>query len=76
MGKRLLGSLLAIALLPAQGMAAITNADLEEFELSLWKVRTNFHMLTVMAGSEIYASDLKRTISQSRQALSELRANA
>ena len=76
MGKRLLGSLLAIALLPAQGMAAITNADLEEFELSLWKVRTNFHMLTVMAGSDIYASDLKRTISQAGQALSELRANA
>ena len=76
MGKRLLGSLLAIALLPVQGMAAITNADLEEFELSLWKVRTNFHMLTVMTGSDTYASELNKTISQASQALSNLKASA
>ena len=76
MGKRLLGSLLAIALLPVQGMAAITNANLEEFELSLWKVRTNFHMLTVMTGSDTYASELNKTISQASQALSNLKASA
>ncbi|WP_303759873.1 hypothetical protein [Alcanivorax jadensis] len=76
MGKRLLGSLLAIALLPAQGMAAISNADLEEFELSLWKVRANFHMLSVMTGSDTYASDLERTIARASQALSELKSSA
>lgn len=76
MGKRLLAGLLAIALLPGQGMAAITNADLEELELSLWKVRANFHMLTVMTGSDTYSSELNRTISRADQALSELEANA
>lgn len=76
MAKRLLGSLLAIALLPVQGMAAISNADLEEFELSLWKVRANFHMLTVMTGSDTYDSDLQRSISQASQALSALSLNA
>lgn len=75
MATRLLGSLLAIALLPAQGMAAITSSDLEEFEQSLWKIRTDFHMLTIMAGSDIYASNLNRSISRASQALSKLNSD-
>ncbi|RJG20063.1 hypothetical protein D4A39_04330 [Alcanivorax profundi] len=76
MAKRLLGSLLAVALLPIQGMAAITNTDLEEFELSLWQVRTDFHMLTVMTGSDSYASDLDRSISRAQAALASLNGDA
>ena len=76
MAKRLLGSLLAITLLPAQGMAAISTAELEEFELSLWQVRTDFHMLTVMTGSDAYASDLDRSISRAQAALASLSGDA
>tara|TARA_Y100001934_G_scaffold19996_1_gene22948 strand:+ start:1092 stop:1886 length:795 start_codon:yes stop_codon:yes gene_type:complete len=76
MATRLLWSLLAIALLPVQGVAAITNADLEELELSLWKVRADFHMLTVMTGSENYASGLEKSISQANRALAALNAQA
>ncbi|MCG8394133.1 MAG: hypothetical protein MI745_13730 [Pseudomonadales bacterium] len=76
MAKRLLGSLLAIALLPAQSLGAISNTDLEEFELSLWQVRADFHMLTVMVGSQNYASDLGASISRAERALGALRADA
>lgn len=76
MAMRLLGCLVALAILPLNGMAAITNADLEEFELGLWRVRSDFHMLTIMTGGERYAADLDRSISKARSALSKLDSNA
>ncbi|MZR61823.1 hypothetical protein [Alcanivorax sp. DP30] len=76
MAMRLLGSLMALAILPLNGMAAISNADLEEFELGLWQVRADFHMLTIMTGGEKYASDLDGSIDKARRALKRIDADA
>ncbi len=76
MAKRLLGSLVALAIFPLSGMAAITNADLEEFELGLWQVRSDFHMLTIMTGGDKYASDLDKSIDRARRAMKRLESDA
>ena len=76
MRKRLLGSLIAMVLLPMQGLAAISNATLEDFELALWKVRSDFHMLTVMAGSKTYISNLDGAITRAQSGMDTLRRDA
>lgn len=76
MAMRLLGGLVALAILPLNGMAAITNADLEEFEMGLWRVRADFHMLTIMTGGETYAADLDSSIDRARRALKNIEADA
>ena len=76
MAKSLFASLLALVILPLNGNAAMTNADLEDFELSLWRVRADFHMLTIMTGGDNYASDLDSSIEKARISLDRLRRNA
>lgn len=76
MAMRLLGCLVSLAILPLNGMAAITNADLEEFELGLWRVRSDFHMLTIMTGGDSYAADLDGSIDKARRALKRIEADA
>ena len=76
MRKRLLGCLIAMVLLPMQGFASISNAELEDFELALWKVRADFHMLTVMVGSKTYISNLDDAIAQAQSGIATLRQDA
>ena len=76
MAKRMLVCLAALAILPLNGMAAITNADLEEFELGLWQVRSDFHMLTIMTGGDSYAADLDASIDRARRAMKRLESDA
>ena len=76
MAMRLLGCVVALAIFPLTGMAAISNADLEEFELGLWRVRADFHMLTIMTGGKKYASDLESSIDQARRVLKRIEADA
>lgn len=76
MAKRLLGSLVALAIFPVSGMAAISDADLEEFELGLWQVRSDFHMLTIMTGGDSYAADLDDSIDRARRTLKRLESDA
>lgn len=76
MRKRLLGCLIAMVLLPMQGVASISNAELENFESALWKVRADFHMLTVMAGSKTYISNLDDAIAQAQSVMTDLRNDA
>ncbi|MGB2247911.1 MAG: hypothetical protein ACPH3N_09580 [Alcanivorax sediminis] len=76
MAMRLLGCLVSLAILPLNGMAAITNADLEEFELGLWRVRSDFHMLTIMTGGQTYAADLESSIDKARRTLKRIESDA
>lgn len=76
MRVRLLGCLLVMSALPLQAMAAISTADLEDFQLSLWKIRADFHMLTVMVGNTEYSSDLNASIRQAQSELSRLDQSA
>ncbi|WP_237738854.1 hypothetical protein [Alcanivorax hongdengensis] len=63
-------------ILPLQAQAAISQAQLKDLELNLWKIRSDFHMYTVMAGNQTYEVDLNGAISAADSALSDLAQNA
>ncbi|MDX1803563.1 MAG: hypothetical protein R3292_05740 [Alcanivorax sp.] len=76
MRKRLLGGLVALVLLPLQGQAAISNAQIEDLELHLWQIRSDFHMYTIMTGNKNYQGDLSKSISGAKQALDDMADSA
>ncbi|MQX53043.1 hypothetical protein [Alcanivorax sediminis] len=66
----------ALLSLSSNGVASIHTADLGELELAVWQVRSDFHMLTVMKGDQIYDSSLEDSIARGRKALSRLERGA
>lgn len=56
--------------------AAIKQTGIEQMIMDVWRVQADFHMLTVMEGSDEYRKQLEESIQRGNETLDELRSNA
>lgn len=64
--------LAALMLMPFVADAAISKVDLQQLTLDVWRIRTDFHMYTVMTGNRRYESGLQESISKGQDTLDRL----
>lgn len=56
--------------------AAIKQTGIEQMIMDVWRVQADFHMLTVMSGSDEYRKQLEESIQRGNETLNSLRSNA
>ena len=79
MKKTILSRILpAVLLLTAStGLeAAIKQTGIEQMIMDVWRVQADFHMLTVMSGSDEYRKQMEKSIQRGNETLNSLRSNA
>lgn len=76
MTKILRTTLALLVLSPLAAAAAISQSDLQQLTLDVWRIRADFHMYTVMAGNREYASQLEESISRGEDTMDKLRDGA
>lgn len=56
--------------------AAITQTQIEQFIMDIWRVQADFHMYTVMSGADEYSEQMDDSISRGQKTLSNMRSEA
>jgi hypothetical protein len=56
--------------------AAIKQTGIEQMIMDVWRVQADFHMLTVMGGSDKYRKQMEESIQRGNETLNSLRSNA
>lgn len=56
--------------------AAIKQTGIEQMIMDVWRVQADFHMLTVMSGSDEYRKQLEKSIQRGNETLNSLRSSA
>ncbi|GEM_PF-263242 len=56
--------------------AAIKQTGIEQMIMDVWRVQADFHMLTVMGGSEEYRKQMEESIQRGNKTLDSLRSSA
>lgn len=56
--------------------AAIQQTQIEQMIMDIWRVQADFHMYTVMSGSDEYRNQLEESIQRGNDTLSNLRSEA
>lgn len=65
-------SLVLLFLLPGAAFAGLTQQQVEKLQLDLWQVRAEYHMNSVMEGSEEYQRELSAALNQARSTFNEV----
>lgn len=56
--------------------AAIKQTDIEQMIMDVWRVQADFHMLTVMSGSDEYREQMEKSIKRGNKTLEALQSAA
>ena len=75
--RYMLKSLLVVVLVwPAFASASLTQAEVNRLQLDIWRVRSDFHMYSVMAGDGEYRRTLNRSIDNAERSFRSFSGNA